>query len=184
MGEAIAQIIVGLIELLFGRRLFWVFVAVGGFLFGWLVVPAIHEGLPTWARVAIGVALGLILAGLAKLFTRAMVALGGFLIVGPAVVVAVDRLGGSVPQGSRNYWIAFAIGGVIGAALLGVFFNWALIILSSLFGAGATVAGIEYFTNTLPKWGEIVGGVVLLVIGLVFQSRSILKHKNKLIGLT
>ncbi len=183
MGEAIAQIVVGLVELLFGRRLFWLFVAAGGFLFGWFVVPAIHSGLPTWGRVAIGVALGLILAGLAKLFTRAIVALGGFLIVGPAAVIAVDRLGWSVVQGSRDYWIIFAIGGVIGAALLGMFFNWALIALSALFGAGATVAGIEYFTEPWPKWAQIVGGVVLLAIGLVFQSRSLLKHKSKLIGL-
>jgi hypothetical protein len=183
MGEAIAQIVVGLIELLFGRRLFWVFVAVGGFVFGWLVVPAIWADMPTWARVVIGVVLGLILAGLAKLFTRAMVALGGFLIVGPAAVVVVERFGGSLPQGSRNYWIAFAIGGVIGALLLGMFFNWALIILSSLMGAGATVAGIEYFTDTLPRWAEIVGGAVLLAIGLMFQAKSLMKHKNKLIGL-
>ncbi len=183
MGEAVVQIVVGLIEVLFGRRLFWVFVAAGGFLFGWFVVPAIYADMPTWARVVIGVGLGLVLAGLAKLFTRAIVALGGFLIVGPAAVIAVDRLGWSVVQGSRGYWIIFAIGGVIGAALLGMFFNWALIVLSALFGAGATVAGIEYFTDTLPKWAEIVGGVVLLVIGLMVQSRSLLKHKSKLIGL-
>lgn len=183
MGEAIAQIVVGLVELLFGRRLFWLFVAIGGFLFGWFVTPAIHDGMPMWARIVIGVVLGLILALLARWFTRAMVALGGFLIFGPAVVLAVDRFGGSVPQGSRNYWIAFVIGGVVGAVLLGMFFNWALIILSSLAGAGGTVAGIEYFTDTLPRWAEVVAIVVLLVIGLVFQIKSFYKHKDKLIGL-
>jgi hypothetical protein len=183
MGEAIAQIVVGLIELLFGRRLFWLFVAVGGFLFGWFVAPAIWADIEVWTRVVIGVVLALILAALAKWFTRAMVAVGGFLIFGPAVVVAVDRFGGSVPAGSRNYWIAFAVGGVIGAVLLGIFFNWALIILSSLAGAGATVAGIEYFSDTLPKWAEVVMIVVLLVIGLVFQIKSFFKHKDKLIGL-
>jgi Domain of unknown function (DUF4203) len=183
MGEAIAQIVVGLIELLFGRRLFWVFVAAGGFLFGWFVAPAIWENIPDWTRIVVGVVLGLILAGLAKFFTRAMVAVGGFLIFGPATVVAVDRLGGSVPQGSNNYWIAFAVGGVVGAVLLGIFFNWALIILSSLVGAGATVAGIEYFTGTQRKWLEWVLLIVLLVIGLVFQIKSFFKHKDKLIGL-
>lgn len=183
MGEAIVQIVVGLIELLFGRRLFWVFVAAGGFLFGWFVVPAIHSGLPTWARIAIGVGLGLILAVLAKFLTRAIVALGGFLIVGPIAVIAYDRFIGSLPQGSRNYWIVFAIGGFIGAALLGMFFNWALIVLSSVLGSGATLAGVEYFTGTLPRWAAIVGGVVLLAIGLAYQSRSLLKHKSGLIGL-
>jgi hypothetical protein len=183
LGEGIAQIVVGLIELLFGRRLFWVFVAVGGFVFGWWVTPAIHEGMPMWARILIGVVLGLILAVLARWFTRAMVALGGFLLLGPAVVVAVDRFGGSVPQGSRNYWIAFVIGGVIGAILLGAFFNWALIVLSSLAGAGSTVAGIEYFSDTLPRWAEVVILVVLVAFGLFFQTKSYAKHKNKLIGL-
>ena len=32
MGVAIAEIIAGFVELLFGRRLFWLFVAIGGFL--------------------------------------------------------------------------------------------------------------------------------------------------------
>jgi len=183
MGEAIVQIVVGLVELLFGRRLFWLFVAIGGFLFGWWVTPAIFEGIPMWGRVVVGVVLGLILAVLARFFTRAMVAVGGFLIFGPALVVAVDRFGGSVPQGGRSYWIAFAIGGVVGAILLGIFFNWALIILSSLAGAGATVAGIEHLTDTLPRWAEVVMIVVLLAIGLVFQIKSFFKHKDKLIGL-
>jgi hypothetical protein len=183
MGEAVAQIVVGLVELLFGRRLFWVFVAVAGFVFGWSVTPAIWAGIPVWARVVIGVVLGLALAGLAKFATRAMVAIGGFLLVGPTAVVIVDKFGGSVPQGSTNYWIAFAVGGVVGALVLGMFFNWALIIVTSLIGAGATVAGIEYFTGTERKWLEWVLVVVLLVIGLIVQIKSLVKHKDKLIGL-
>jgi len=184
MGEAILQIVVGLTEVLFGRRLFWLFVAIGGFLFGWFVTPAIWAGIPTWARILIGVLLGLALAGLAKFATKAMVALGGFLIVGPAVVVLVDRLGGDVTRGSNNYWIAFGVGGVIGAIVLGMFFNWALIILTSLIGAGATVAGIEHFVGAKRTWWEWVVLVLLVVIGLVFQAKSLHKHKGKLIGLS
>ena len=41
MGIAVAEIIAGLVELLFGRRLFWLFVAAGGFLVGWFLAPAI-----------------------------------------------------------------------------------------------------------------------------------------------
>lgn len=183
MGEAIVQIVLGVVVLLMGRRLFWVFVAAGGFMFGWLVTPAIWEGMPLWARIVIGAVLGILLAVLARFATRAVVALGGFLIFGPGTVLAVERLGASLPRGSTNYWIVFVIGGVVGALLLGIFFNWALIILSSLAGAGATIAGIEYWAGTGRKWLEWVLLIVLLGIGVAVQSKSYFKHKGKLIGL-
>ena len=74
-----------------------------------------------------------------------MVSVAGFFIIGAATVLAVDYFGGDVAQGTRNFWIAFGVGGVVGAIVMGLLFDWALIVLTALFGAGAAVDGIMYF---------------------------------------
>jgi Domain of unknown function (DUF4203) len=184
-GTAVAQIVVGLIETLFGRKLFWLFVAIGGFLVGWFLAPAIwttfHEtgALALWVRLVIGLAAAVILGFAAFKFTRIMVALAGFFIFAAAAILAVNYFGGNgtLATGTRNYWIVYVVGGVVGAIIMGLLFDWALIVLTSLFGAGATVDGILYFVNRHPtaahpapaKWIEGVAAVVLFVIGLTVQ---------------
>jgi MFS family permease len=184
LGTAIAQIVVGLIENLFGRKLFWLFVAVGGFLVGWFLAPGIwstiHEGgtLELWVRLVIGLGAAVVLGFLAFKFTRIMVSLAGFFIFAAAAVLVVDYFGGNVASGTRNYWIAYGCGGVVGAVILGLLFDWALIVLTALFGAGAAVDGVMYFftpenptvANPAPaKWIEGVAVGVLFIIGLVVQ---------------
>jgi hypothetical protein len=184
MGTAIAQIVVGLIETLFGRKLFWLFVAIGGFLVGWFLAPALwdtfHDGdsLDLWIRLAIGLGSAVVLGFLAFRFTRVMVSVAGFLIFSTAVVLAVDYFGGELVRGSRNYWIVFGCGGVVGAIILGLLFDWALIVLTSLFGAGATADGILYLVHPdsptaadpgPAKWIEGVAVGVLFLIGLAVQ---------------
>jgi hypothetical protein len=193
LGTAIAQIVVGLIETLFGRKLFWLFVAVGGFLVGWFLAPAIWDtvhdsgSLALWLRLVIGLGAAVILGFAAFRFTRIMVSLAGFFIFAAAVVLAARYFGVSLTTGTRNYWIAYAAGGVVGAIIMGLLFDWALIVLTSLFGAGATVDGILYFVNHNPtpanpapaKWIEGVAVGVLFVIGLAVQIS--MRHR-KLIG--
>jgi hypothetical protein len=185
LGMAVAQIIVGLIETLFGRKLFWLFVAIGGFLVGWFLAPAIwatvHDSgtLALWVRLVIGLAAAVILGFAAFKFTRIMVALAGFFIFAAATVLAVNYFAGdsTLVTGSRDYWIAYVVGGVVGAIIMGLLFDWALIVLTSLFGAGATVDGILYFVNRNPspanpapaKWIEGVAVGVLFIIGLAVQ---------------
>jgi hypothetical protein len=188
MGLAIAQIVVGLVMGLFGRRVIWLFVGIAGFLVGWFIAPAIWETakgqgaeLALWVRLVIGLVVGIVAAFLAYRFTRIMVAIAGFLVVGVATVLAVRYFGGNAPNGSRNFWIAFGCGGVVGAIVLGLFFNWALILFTSLAGAGAIADGIFYFftpesptaANPVPaKWIEGVVLAVLFIIGLIVQIKT------------
>lgn len=194
MGTAVAQIVIGLLETLFGRKLFWLFVAIGGFLIGWFVVPAIYgavndgASLELWVRVVIGVVAGLVLGSLAMKFTRLMVAIAGFFIFGTATVLIVRYFGGNIPSGSSNHWIAFVCGGVVGSFVMGLLFEWALIVLTSLFGAAATADGIIYFltpdeptaADPAPdRWVELAIMGALFVIGLIVQ---ISMRKKKLLG--
>ena len=153
LGTAIAQIVIGFIESLFGRKLFWLFVAIGGFLVGWFLAPAIWDtihdegSLELWVRLVIGLVAAVVLGFAAFKFTRIMVSLAGFLLFGAATVLAVNYFAGegTLVQGSRDFWIAYGVGGVVGAIIMGLLFDWALIVLTALFGAGAAADGIMYF---------------------------------------
>jgi hypothetical protein len=171
VATAIVGIILGAIELLFGRRLFWLFVGIAGFLIGYFLAPAIFHNMSTLLRVLIGVGIGVVFAILAIFFTRFMVAVAGFFIFGPAVVVLIRDLGANAPDGSTWYWVTYAIGGVIGFILLWAFFDWALIVLTSLAGAGGIIQGVRSLTTISPTW-QIILYVVLAVIGVIFQARS------------
>jgi hypothetical protein len=196
LGAAVAQIVVGLIESLFGRKLFWLFVAVGGFLVGWFFAPAIWESthdtgtLALWARLAIGLAAAVILGFAAFRFARMMVSLAGFFVFAAATILVIRYAGGEemLPTGTRDFWIAFGVGGVVGSIIMGLLFDWALIVLTALFGAVAAVHGALYFftpenptvADPAPaKWiaGAAVG--VVFVIGLTVQ---ISMRRRKLLG--
>ena len=172
LAASVVAIILGLIELFFGRRLFWLFVAIAGFLIGYFLAPAIVPSMSGALRVLIGIGIGIAFGLLAMVFTRFMVALAGFFLVGPAAVLLIRYLGASAASGSALYWIAYAIGGVIGFVLLWAFFDWALIILTSLAGAGAIVRGIAGLTSVSSTW-QVILFVVMAVIGIIFQARSL-----------
>ena len=181
MGTAIVEIIAGFAELLFGRKLFWIFVAIGGFLIGWFFAPALFHSLVTWQRALIGIVLGLVFALLARWFIKFMVALAGFFFVGTVAVVLVRHLGVHVASGSATYFVTFIVGGLVGAVLLRMFFNWALIILTSLIGAGSVAIGIVHFVSHHPRWLELVLFIILAVVGFGYQARRFVGHRRGLL---
>jgi hypothetical protein len=61
-------------------------------------------------------------------------------------------------------WLALIIGGLIGAILVLVVFDWALILLSSVTGASMLVQSIN-----LPGVMEVVVFIALLIVGIAFQ---------------
>ncbi len=171
MGAPIAAIVLGFIELLFGRKLFWIFVAIGGFLIGWVLVPEIVPDMATWLRIVIGLVAGVVFALLSIPFTRVMVAVAGFFIFGGALVMTVRVLGPDIASGSAGYWAAFIVGGLIGAALLFIALDWALIVLTSLAGAGAVSRGIVNLAPDQAVWVQVVIFVILAVLGIAVQAR-------------
>ena len=173
MGLAIGQIIGGFIEAFFGRKIFWIFVALAGFSVGWALASWIAGGLATWLWVLIGAVVGIVFALLSLKFTRAMVAISGFFAFGFVTVQVVRWLGATAANGSATYWVAYAIGGLIGAFLMGVLFNWALIVLTALVGGGAAATGITHFVSNGPKWLQVVLWVVLFGLGALYQARSL-----------
>lgn len=166
----IVAILLGLALVFFGRRIFWLFVFIGGFLLGWFLVPAIFPDAATWLALLIGVIVGIVFGLLAILFARVMVAIAGFFVFAGGAVLLIRFLGAEAPAGSAAYWVAYIIGGLVGAILLFVLFDWALIVITSLAGAWAVAGGIGSFVEGDPAWLHVILFVVLAAIGIAFQA--------------
>lgn len=165
--DAILLIVLGILALLFGRRLFWLFAAVVGFAVGWWLVGLVFHGaglLP----VLIGIIAGLILAGAARFLgkwaIRIVAGLAGFVML-PLLLTNLGMLGGV------NELIWSVIGGVLGFVLAVFMADWALIIFSALLGAGLIMNGIHRIVP-VSQVLHLILGFVLILVGVLFQARQ------------
>ena len=149
----------------FGRKLFWLCVAAVGFAAGVEIAPhLIHEPSPLLA-LTVALVLGLIGALLALFLQKIAIAVLGFLAGG--------KLAGAIAAAffvhyAQHSTIIFVIGGIIGAVLLLVVFDWALIVLSSLIGAHLIQSAI-----VLPSSGSTIVFIGLAVIGVLVQATAL-----------
>src|ERR1041385_9171955 len=75
----IISVLVGLALLLFGRRLFWLFVAALGFAIGLQLAPYLSQNPPLWLSLLLSLGLGLLGALLAVVLQKLAIAIAGFL---------------------------------------------------------------------------------------------------------
>ena len=168
MLSSILQIIFPIAPLLFGRRLFWVFVAVAGFLVGLALSGLLISGQSQFVHILVGIIVGLVGGLLAVYLTKPMAAVGGFLAWGGAALLLANPLG---IEGAGR-WIVFFVAGLIGALLVFLLFDWALIISSGLSGATGIAAGLSGLFGSLPQLVYLVIVVALLAVGIVYQARE------------
>ena len=156
--------LIGVVILLFGRKLFWLFVAAVGFAAGVEIAPhLIHEPSPLLA-LTLALVLGFIGALLAIFLQKIAIAVVGFLAGGKlAAAIAASFFVHSATYAG----ITFIIGGIIGAVLLLMVFDWALIILSSVVGAHLIQSAL-----VLPQSGSTILFVGLAVVGVIVQAAS------------
>jgi hypothetical protein len=155
------RLLLGIGLLLFGRQLFWLFVAVMGFLFGLDWVAPLLPNSPSWLGLLLAVSIGVLGAVLVWLWQWVAVGIAGFLAGGYLTGHILQSSGmatGYLPGG------LFVLGGLVGAILMIAVFDWALIILSAL--SGATVIVQELALERLPALGLFVG---LVAVGIVVQ---------------
>jgi Domain of unknown function (DUF4203) len=157
----IIGVIVGAAILLFGRKLFWLFVAALGFAVGVEIATYFMRDPPVWMTLLIALGLGILGALLAILLQKVAIAVAGFVAGGRA---ASALLAAFYADYSQNRGIIFVIGGILGALLLLALFDWVLILLSSVEGAHLIGNGI-----VLPQNGAVILFAALVVIGIVVQ---------------
>jgi hypothetical protein len=164
------QILTGIGMLLFGRKLFWFFVAGVGF------IAAATWASRTFAResdfmvLLIALAAGFIGALLAMFVRWLAIGLAGFLGGGYVVFSLLALVGLDLGEFS---WVFYLTGGVIGTILFAIFFDWSLIILSSL--SGAVILAQSIFLPRDFGFFLIAG---LCIVGIVVQARTLASEQG------
>ncbi|HEV2434813.1 MAG TPA: DUF4203 domain-containing protein [Verrucomicrobiae bacterium] len=157
------NILAGLAVLFFGRRLFWLFVGCVGFIVGFELAGEMLQGQPAWVILVIALGVGMLGAIASVFLQRIFVVVAGFFAGGYCLsTLAPTALHA---QGEVVMWIAFAVGGLIGAILSMALLDPALIILSSLAGATAVSQNVP-----LEPEARTVLFIVLLVLGIGVQA--------------
>lgn len=156
-------LIAGVALLIAGRRLFWLFVGLVGFVtvYRWLA-PA--HGTPASGGWLLAVLAGVMGILLAIFLQRVAVALAGFFAGGwfAAQLLGLHTLHITNPRGGDL--LIFVVAGVIAALLAIALFDLALIVLSSLAGADLVVAAI----HPGPRPARLLL-IVLAVAGIAVQ---------------
>lgn len=151
----------GILLLFLGRKLFWLFVAVVGFLIGMTFVPELLPNQPDSVILTISLIAGLLGALLAALLQKVAVGLAGLVAGGYIVYYLLEFV--AVNLGDYQ-WMAILAGGILGALLAGSMFDWALILITSASGATIISSGLAL---AMPISAVVL--VALLVIGVVAQ---------------
>src|SRR3954447_9657648 len=123
--------LIGAIVLLFGRKLFWLCIAAVGFAAGVELAPYIATQPSTLLALTFALVLGFVGALLAIFLQKVAVAVAGFLAGGKLANILGTAFLAAYAGHSA---IIFIIGGIIGALLLLMLFDWALIVISSVTG--------------------------------------------------
>jgi hypothetical protein len=156
-------LLVGLAVLLFGRRLFWLFVGAVGFLVGLQVARAVFATGPEWLVLVAALVLGVLGAVLAVVFQWFAVGLGGFAAGVHGGLAAASALGLSL-NGPGRWALVLAVG-IIAAVLVLWLWDPVLILFSATTGA-ALVAPLVPVTAGARPW--IFLG--LLILGIIVQA--------------
>jgi hypothetical protein len=156
-------LLAGIVLLVAGRRLFWLFVGLVGFFAVYRWFAPYRLG-PASGRFLLAVLAGVVGILLAIFLQRVAIALAGFFAGGS---FAVHLLGLHLGQARGGALLVFLIAGVLAAILAVALFDLALVVLSSLAGADLIVEAL----HPRPVTAKLVL-VVLVVVGIAIQMGS------------
>lgn len=168
MSSSIILILVGLLPLFFGRRLFWLFVGVAGFLFGFTLAQSALAEQTVLVQLLLGLLVGVACAVLARFFVKPMAAVGAFL----ALAGVGTGIGAMLAAPTWLSWLLWLVFGLIGVLLVALYYEWALILASAGNGAIAIVAGLGGLFDTA-GWLRLALLVIIFLVGFLYQARDL-----------
>ncbi len=161
----LARGVIGAIILFFGRELNFLFAGGMAALVGFRLTPLLPSSFPPWADYALIVGLGITAALLVIANERAGYFVSGFFAGGYALMEYYE------PGVLTFPFLPFLVGSVIGAFIIGILTDWALIAISSLIGAiyATTLFRLSQTAETLVAGGLFVIGSLTQVILMRMQ---------------
>lgn len=156
------NILIGIILLTLGRKLFWLFVGLIGFAVGFHYATSVWQLQSQLLLIGLAALTGILGAVLAVFFQKIAVGLAGFAGGGYIALNLINLLGVRLDQ---LIWLPYLIGGIIGMLLLFFIFDWALIFISALAGASMIIQVLS-----LNPGMEIGLYLALVIFGLIIQT--------------
>ena len=171
----VIRLVLGTIMLAMGSRLYWLFLGIVGFMLGFDMAETAMAGQPHGVMLLLALLGGVAGALFAIFLQRLAIVAGGFLAGGYLVLGLLEGFG---MRSQPYHWLFFVPGGIIGAFLMWVLFDWALIILSS--GLGSVLV-----LRALPVNHQMTKLLffVLLILGIALQAGLFKKspsHRRRL----
>jgi Domain of unknown function (DUF4203) len=158
----IINLVLGVVLLTTGKKLYWLFVAVVGFIIGLSLATQYVKLNPSWLVYVVALGGGIIGAILATFLQHLAIALAGFVVGGYGAYYLFSLLG----KNPEPYnWLVFVIGGIVGLFLVASVFNWALYLLSAWAGATLVTEAIG-----LQAQLGLILFFVLFVLGMIIQA--------------
>ncbi len=161
----VIKAMIGFAVLVMGRQLFWVAVSGLGFALGMMYAPLLVRG-SAGSLLLFSLALGVVGAILSYYLQRAAAGLVGFLAGWYLTLSAIWML--NLPVGNLASVLALG-GGIVGALLIAILFDWSLVILSSMAGAAMIIQTLPFGPTTrqiifiiLAALGTAIQGVLLV----------------------
>jgi hypothetical protein len=158
----VVNILLGLILLTLGRRLFWLFVGFIGFAVGFHYAASVWQLQSQLLLIGLAALTGIVGAVLALFFQKIAVGLAGFAGGGYIALNLINLLGVRLDQ---LIWLPYLVGGLIGAMLMFFIFDWALIFISALAGASMITQALSLSAGL-----ELGLYLALVICGLVIQT--------------
>lgn len=159
--------VIGAIILFLGHELNFIFAGGMAILIGFRLTPKLPPAWPPWGDYAFIIGIAILAAGIVIANERTGYFLSGFLAGGYLLIEYFEPGLLTLPL------LPFIIGGIIGALILGLLTEWALIIVSSLIGA--IYATTLFWLNPT---AEILVAGGLFVIGALTQALILRSQKQ------
>lgn len=171
------EIVIGAAVLFLGRQLFWIFVGAVGFVVGIFVGALWFSQFPEWPRLLLALGAGMVFALLAIVIQRPMAGLAGFVAMGLTAVLVFRLLGGQLSeQFAWLAWPVFLVGGMVGAVVVFMGFDWGLIFLSALLGTNIIISALDAISTMTPLFTTLFF-IVLFVLGISVQSSLVTRSR-------
>jgi hypothetical protein len=154
-------IISGILLVVAGRKLYWLFVAIVGFVAGFTLANRFIETDADWVKWLVGIGVGILGGILAVGLQKIAVAIAGFIAGGYGLVYFLETVGVMMED---TRWLFFVVGGIIGAVLVLAIFEFALIILSSVVGSSMISQNFD-----LSGWLLTAAFLLLVLVGILIQ---------------
>lgn len=172
----IISVIVGLALLLCGRFLYWIYVGVIGFALGFAIGAAVTGTSTGWIEVVAGLAVGVVAALLSVAMQKPLAAAAGFAVAGGAAVLLANAW--MTHADATLLAVVFVLVGVLGATLAWVLFEPALVLFTSLAGAGIITSAIDRHSSLRAFWLTILlAGIA--AVGIVVQSVLLARRRAR-----